>query len=874
MGKSSAPRLTAVLGPTNTGKTHLAVDRMCAHASGMMGFPLRLLARETFERVLAVKGPDAVALITGEEKILPPAARYFLCTTESMPLDREVAFLAIDEVQMGADPDRGHIFTDRMLHARGYEETMLLGSDTIRPLLRRLLPEAEIVSRPRFSTLSFSGARKLAKLPKRSVIVAFSAEDVYAIAEMVRRHKGGAAVVMGSLSPRTRNAQVALFQSGEVDYLVATDAIGMGLNMDISHVAFAGLHKFDGRKRRRLTVAEMAQIAGRAGRHVRDGTFGVAHLGEGQAHAFEPEEIAAIEGHAFPSLETLRWRNAHLDYSSIPGLLASLDARSPRVELQRPEETTDLAVLRSLAGDPNVSSRARDKAAVARLWSAAQLPDYRNAGPIAHAKTVARLYQHLSEGKGTLPTEWIAGEVTRFDKIGGDIDALADRIAGIRTWTYIANHADWLEDAAYWSLETRRVENRLSDALHERLTQRFVDRRTAVLLRDLKSKLEPVFAVAASGEVSVGGEVVGALSGFRFQVGRSSSHGEKRMVLAAADRGLKHELSRRVAALACDSHAAFTLTLGHDPFKATICWLGEPVARLQAGSSPLSPRVALEIDAATLPPLELRQIIQRLEQWLAVELATSLSPLTRLDAACRTPAAAGRLAGAARGIAFQLVQSLGCLKRDTVDDLIQKLDPADRAQLRAFGVKIGTVHVYLPTMLRPAATTWRLALWAVNAGVRYLPCAPLPGRVSTPFLADAPDGFYLTAGFWPVGKQTVRIDMVERVADAARLLGREAAARTDSRQSSAAFAPPDHLMSLVGLKREDFAELMLALGYRRCPSPVEAKMPEQPEMTTYFQWGQRRPAAALARMTNRPPQTRASDASPFAILKTWKDSRL
>ena len=443
----SRASLTAVLGPTNTGKTHLAVERMCGHASGMIGFPLRLLAREVYDRVVKLKGAAQVALITGEEKILPEAARYYLCTVESMPTDREVAFVAIDEGQTGADLERGHVFTDRMLHMRGYAETMILGSETLRPLIRRLLPDAEIISRPRFSTLSFTGPKKLSRLPKRSAIVAFTAQDVYGLAEMLRRHKGGAAVVMGALSPRTRNAQVELYQSGEVDYLVATDAIGMGLNMDISHVAFAALSKFDGRRHRRLATAEMAQIAGRAGRYQRDGSFGVVQLGMESADAFEPEEVDAVEGHSFPPLTRLIWRNNRLDWSSLGRLIAALDAPAPRAELMRADDAIDLAVLKRLAADAWVSERATTPAMLQRLWSACGLPDYRKTGPEQHGRLVGRVFRHLSEGNGQLPADWVAREIAQLDNVQGDIATISDRIAAARTWTYVAHRSSWLDDA-------------------------------------------------------------------------------------------------------------------------------------------------------------------------------------------------------------------------------------------------------------------------------------------------------------------------------------------------------------------------------------------------------------------------------------------
>ena len=585
--------LKAILGPTNTGKTHLAVERMSGHSSGLIGFPLRLLAREVYDRVVAAKGPSQVALLTGEEKILPAQARWFLCTAESMPTDRDFAFVALDEAQLGADPERGHVFTDRLLHARGREETMILGSESLAPMVRNLLPQAEIVGRPRFSTLSYAGPAKLSRLPPRSAIVAFSAEQVYAVAEMLRRMRGGAAVVMGALSPRTRNAQVAMYQAGEVDYLVATDAIGMGLNMDVSHVAFAGLSKFDGHRRRRLTVAEMAQIAGRAGRHQRDGTFGSLTL-EGEAMAeFRPEEIEAIEEHRFAPLEYLYWRESALDFASVHGLIRSLERRPNRPTLRAAPEAIDLAVLKLLDGDPLVRARATG-GNVRRLWAACGLPDYRKTAPDHHSRLVARIFTHLSEGAGHIPMAWYAAEVARLDNVQGDIETLADRLAGVRTWAYIAHRSDWLADPAAMAERAMAVEEKLSDALHERLTQRFVDRRTSVLMRDLggKSGEFPVM-IDEEGEVSVGSYAIGRLQGFAFEVDPAARHADRKMLLATAERRLAGEYEKRAAALVAATDEHFTLrTEAHKP--VAILWRGHEVARLEPGKNLLSPRAQLD----------------------------------------------------------------------------------------------------------------------------------------------------------------------------------------------------------------------------------------------------------------------------------------
>jgi ATP-dependent RNA helicase SUPV3L1/SUV3 len=477
-----SPRVKAVLGPTNTGKTHLAIERLLAHSSGIIGFPLRLLARENYDRMVARKGIRNVALITGEEKIVPPDARYFSCTVEAMPLDRRVEFLAVDEIQLCADPDRGHIFTDRLLHARGMVETMFLGAETIRWLLKRLVPEAEIETRPRLSELSYAGPAKLSKLPPRSAIVAFSGAEVYAIAEAVRRKRGGCAVVMGRLSPRTRNAQVALYQEKEVDFLVATDAIGMGLNMDVDHVAFAGLSKFDGHRPRPLMAPEVAQIAGRAGRGMRDGTFGVT----ANCPPLAEELVKAVEAHAFEPLGQLFWRNSDLDFFGIDALLQSLTAPPPAPGLIRGNEATDVLTLNALGMDAEIRSLAQGKAATRLLWEACQIPDFRKLATDQHAKLCAKVYIHLRR-ENVLPVAWIGAEFANLDKTEGDIDTLMQRLADVRVWAYITARADWMRDAAPWASRAREIEDKISDTLHEKLMARFVDRRAAHLTRRLEA---------------------------------------------------------------------------------------------------------------------------------------------------------------------------------------------------------------------------------------------------------------------------------------------------------------------------------------------------------------------------------------------------
>ena len=518
----SAPRLVAVLGPTNTGKTHFAIERMLDHQTGMIGFPLRLLARENYDRIVKLRGARAVALITGEEKILPPNPSYFVCTVESMPLDRPVEFLAVDEIQLCADPERGHVFTARLLHARGMTETMFLGADTIKPLMRRLVPEVEYVSRPRFSTLAYTGHKKVTRLPRRSAVVAFSLADVFSLAELVRRQRGGTAVVLGALSPRARNAQVGMFQAGEVDYLVATDAIGMGLNMDLDHVAFARLAKFDGRGPRRLSPAEIGQIAGRAGRHMSNGTFGTT-ADEG---LLEPEIVSAVEEHRFEPLTRISWRNSNLRFNSVGALLQSLDERPPAPGLVQVRDADDHRALQLLSRNTDVVALATNPGAVRLLWEVCQIPDFRKVMSDSHARFLAHCFVHLAGPSERLPTVWVGGQMAQLDRLDGDIDTLMARIAHIRTWTYITHRSDWIEAAAEWQERARGIEDRLSDALHDRITQRFVDRRSAFLVRHLAGAGELLASVDKEGEVRVEGTYVGKLRRLQLRPRRGRRRGD------------------------------------------------------------------------------------------------------------------------------------------------------------------------------------------------------------------------------------------------------------------------------------------------------------------------------------------------------------
>ncbi len=776
----------AVLGPTNTGKTHLAIERMCGHSSGMIGFPLRLLAREVYDRVVALKGPKEVGLLTGEEKIMPPGARWLLCTVESMPRDRDVAFLGIDEAQLSADPERGHVFTDRLLHARGREETMILGSDSIAGLVRKLHPDAEIIRRPRFSTLSYAGAKKLSRIPKRSAIVAFSAEEVYAVAEMLRRTRGGCAVVMGALSPRTRNAQVAMFQAGEVDYLVATDAIGMGLNMNLDHVAFAGLSKFDGRRVRRLTVSEMAQIAGRAGRHQRDGTFGSLGSEEGPS-AFRPEEIEAIEAHRFPRLETLYWRESDVDFSSVEELIASLEKRPDRAELRAAPEAIDLQVLKRLAEDPEV----RDKAFLPRyikcLWEVCSVPDFRKTGADHHARLVQRLFRYRVEGRQHIPVDWFAAELARLDSADGDIDALQGKIAGVRTWAYVAHRADWLADPAHWAARTEALEEKLSDALHRKLTERFVDRRTAVLMRAIGA--DPALLdveVSDDGIVAVEDEPIGRLDGFRFSVDPTARTGDRKRLLAAAERRLPKERARRAAALVASEDREFSLD------GIALHWRGVEVARLTPGRVLHKPRIAPDAALGALTPQDREAVCARIERWLDETLRRHLGPvfaMARTGSDLFTPPRV-------RALLAPLAAQGGIIARDQVEPQLADLDPEDRRILRKAGLSVGTLDIYDSRLLKPEPLRWIATLQAVRT--RSLPAQmPPPGATVATLPGPIP-------GFRAFGPTRVRIDLIERIARALH----------DGRKTRTAFTPDSALATSFGIDGKTFELVLRASGFQ------------------------------------------------------------
>ena len=782
-------RVTAVLGPTNTGKTHYAIERMLAHRTGVIGLPLRLLAREVYDRIVALRGPSVVGLVTGEERIVPDRCQYWVCTVEAMPLDIGADFVAVDEIQLCADPDRGHVFTDRLLRARGLHETLFLGAETMRGAIAGLVPGVTFLKRERFSELTYTGSKKISRMPERSAIVGFSVENVYAIAELIRRTKGGCAVVMGALSPRTRNAQVALYQNGDVDYLVATDAIGMGLNLDIKHIAFSATSKFDGRRMRALYPQELAQIAGRAGRHTENGTFGVT----GEARPFDEDVIEAIEEHRFEPVRKLQWRNHDLDFGSAEKLIASLERHTKNDWLTRARDADDVLALKTLSAMPEVAEKLGGPKRVQLLWDVCRIPDFRNAGAGDHTSLLARIFDFLvgrGIGGGKVPSDWLKKAIERIDKPGGDIDTISKRLAYIRTWTYVAQRKGWCEDESHWREETRAVEDRLSDALHAALTQRFVDRRTSVLMRRLKQKETLVAEVNDKGEVTVEGEFAGRLEGFRFQQDASASPDQARVLRTAGIQALRPEFHLRADKFynAPDTEMDFTEQGG-------LMWGNSAIGKLVKGAEITRPIVEAFVDDEAGEEVA-EKVRRRLQHFIDRKIAAQFEPLLAM----------GRdegLQGLAKGFAFRLAEGLGVIDRAAIAAEVKELDQDTRSALRKHGVRFGQYTVFLPALLKPAPTRLRLVLWSLWNGLGEFPESPPPGLVTIPNIPDVPKMHYTLAGYHPAGARAIRIDMLERLADILR-----------QKDTKAGFEATPDMLSITGMTLEQFSDPMGGLGYK------------------------------------------------------------
>jgi ATP-dependent RNA helicase SUPV3L1/SUV3 len=818
--------VTAVLGPTNTGKTHLAIERMLDHETGMIGLPLRLLAREIYDKIVKRVGADKVALITGEEKIKPEGARYWVSTVEAMPREIDVDFLAIDEVQLAADPERGHVFTDRLLNARGQLETLVLGAGTMRDVIAELIPGANFIARPRLSKLTYSGQKKITRLPERSAIIAFSASEVYGLAELIRRQRGGAAVVLGALSPRTRNAQVALYQSGDVDYLVATDAVGMGLNLDVDHVAFSATRKFDGQNYRNLTPSEIGQIAGRAGRHANDGTFGVT----GDVEPFDNDLVERLETHTFDKVKMLQWRSSDLSFASLDALRESLREAPKREGLMRARLAEDLIALETLSVDRDIAARASNPRNVALLWDACQIPDYRNVSPQSHAEMIAKIYRDLTGSDGVIDEEWFARQVAFSDKTDGDIDTLANRIAHIRTWTFVSNRPDWLKDPGHWQERTREIENNLSDALHTCLTQRFVDQRTSALMKGLRLKDELEADIGEDGAINVENHFVGRLAGFRFIPESRTGDVHGKATRHAAAQVLAKELGMRTRRVSAAKSDAFSLSQD-----GAILWRGEEIGRLTAGETLLRPWVSVTCDEHLQAP-DREKVQTRLETFVTEAIGERLKPLVELEKA-------EDVSGLARGIAFRLCESLGFLRRETVAQDVKSLDQPARSQLRKYGVRFGAFNIFFPLLLKPAPTELLRVLWLLKHGQENgidpanPPEPPRAGLTSAPADPAVPEAFYRVSGYQICGPRAVRIDILERLADQIRAAlsyrAPQDGAPADGKRvppgavGDGTFAVSPEMMSILGCSAEELGEVLKALGFqsetRKKPKPAPAE---------------------------------------------------
>ena len=777
-------KIVAVLGPTNTGKTYYAIERMLGYKSGIIGLPLRLLAREVYDKIVQVRGPSCVALVTGEERIVPAKANYWVCTVEAMPENLSVECLIVDEIQLSADPERGHIFTDRLLKSRGKLETIFLGAETMKGPIKTLIPDVLIQNRKRMSNLTYAGSKKISRMPPRSAIVSFSVDNVYGIAELIRRQKGGAAVVMGALSPRTRNAQVELYQNGDVDYLVATDAIGMGLNLDVNHVAFSSISKFDGRTMRFLAPNELAQIAGRAGRGMSDGSFGET----GEVAALDEDVVKAIVEHRFKPLRKLMWRNSELSFVSTETLIQSLDKQTESEVLVKAREADDFIALKTLSQSPDLQFRINDKSSIKLLWDVCRTPDFRGISSVEHTNLLEEIFKFLYEFSA-IPDDWFGQQIKRLDRTDGDIDVLSKRLAFIRTWTYVAQRQSWLHDVSHWRGVTRALEDRLSDALHERLTQRFVDRRTSVLLRRLKQKEALLAEVNENGEVTVEGEFVGKLEGFRFKQDKETTGQEAKTIKSASLQALLPHFNLRADRLynAPDTEIDFTEQGG-------LMWGDQAVGKLITGDDIMHPKVAAFVDSEAGTEV-LNKVERRLQHFVDRKISLLFEPLVNLQKD-------EELTGLAKGFGFQLFESLGILRRQNVLAEVKSLDQDARSLLRKHGVRFGQFTVFMPLLLKPAPTRLRLVLWALSKNLDEFPEAPPPGLVTVPVSTEAPEQYDDMSGYRNAGDRAIRIDMLERLADLLRA--------EDSRNGFEANAD---MLSITGMTQEQFANLMEGLGY-------------------------------------------------------------
>ena len=786
MTQETSYPVIAILGPTNTGKTYLAIERMLEHGNGVIGFPLRLLAREVYDKVVEKIGKDRVALVTGEEKIIPPKADYYLCTVESMPLDINFEFVAIDEIQMCADPERGHIFTDRLMNYRGDKLTMFLGSDTVKKIITELVPGTEFIYRERLSKLSYSGYKKISRIRPRSAIIAFSVDDVYALAEFVRRQKGGAAVVMGSLSPKTRNSQVEVYQSGDVDFLIATDAIGMGINMDIDNVYFSGLKKYDGRNIRSLRDSEIGQISGRAGRYMNDGSFGTT----GNCESLTDEQIEKLENHRFDDVLNIYWRNSHLDFSSITSLIQSLNKRPEQNFLLRNKDLIDESTFRYLVSEKSNFKVIDENHYVKLLWECCQIPDFTKSSYNEHTDIIYKVFTFLTSKSGKITNEWMRLQLENLDNYEGNIDSLANRISYIRTWSYVSNKSNWVENSDYWKNKTKDIEDKLSEKLHEELSKSFVDKRISVLSKGLKQDIELNTEIVENNKIFINEHYIGKINGLKIELDYSQSNLETdiKSLKKAARSGAQKELGKKVNMIVENIDKLIL----HEDFK--IYWNGTKIAEIKPGKNYLNPSIKILSDD-NLTDVDEKKLRETILKWVNNKKNEHLKDLISIENV--------ELENSfSRGLSYQLFENNGVLEREKVNSLLKDLSKEERFQLRKMGIKIGKYHIYQPRMIRPNAVKLKSILWRCYNNLENIPYP----NFGLNFLKDFENknkDFLRICGFETFGKFIIRVDILEKLF--LEIL---------NKSKNYEFELDSKILNLLGCKKEDFEDFIKLLDYK------------------------------------------------------------
>ena len=777
-------RIIALLGPTNTGKTYVAIEKMLEHDSGIFGLPLRLLAREVYDKCVQKVGLNKVALITGEEKIIPSSAVYFICTVESMPKNKEVEFVAIDEIQMCADRERGHIFTERLLESRGSKLTMFLGSQIMENIIKELVGNVDFEKKERYSKLSYSGIKKISKLDRRVAIIAFSIEEVYAIAELVRRQKGGAAIIMGSLSPKTRNSQVGLYQSGDVDYLIATDAIGMGLNMDINEIYFSNLKKFDGKKTRRLNLIEMSQIAGRAGRYKNDGGFGTT----GDCESLNSDEIEKIEKHQLPDTKTIYWRNSKLNFENPDKLISSLEQKPNKKNLLRTNDSLDESVLRFFLkkGANNILYLKN----LELLWECCQIPDFEKKAYGQHINVIDKVFQFLSTRKKRIPSSFMKEQLKGLEKNHGNVDLLSHRLSNVRTWSYVANKKNWVDNSDYWVQLTKSIEDKLSDKLHEELTKSFIDKKISILSKSLKQDLILNTEISDENKIYIDNQLIGELKGLKFLIEITSKtlDTDIKSIKKAARKGLEKELVKRVNEIVSDSK----IDLNKDN---KIIWKNHPIARLKKGNDYLSPEIEIIADDS-LNDDSKNKLSKFLHSWLNDFINDVLGDLVKLT---KHKISNQYL----RGLVFQLYENNGVIKRTEVESIVKSIPVNERKKLWGMGIKIGRYHIYLPKMLKPKAVEFRINLWKMfhsHLDKNIIPKSGLNFLIGIKFNKN----FLLLCGFEKFNEFYVRIDILEKLF-----------LKIINNTKHKKFTVNSEMMNLLGCSKENFYKLMTYMNYKK-----------------------------------------------------------